>query len=337
MAKVVSSKKACVCQSAEDEPADRRGARLHGPAGACRCYTARRAARPLAWCCWSAFQRSDSAADHSDERSRDGARRARKRREGDPQYLNAPSPKSSASARPASPRPRATTSMAISGSSAKNILSSPNSRWSMSRRRTSRTRSRTAGKRPSPAWSSLVVPADSARGPAPRQRPARLPFDAGRHRGVARHYQDFGLEPLPARYCGLARRSYPRRIHPDDHWRHRCRRGRGHGLGRLDDRDGRTDAARPPRRWRRSRRALQDVRRLSASPPMTSSWHVSCEISGRPAPPKYRRQRGQLVDAMLDGHFHLGGSQGGDRRRAGSAVRCQLAVARNGRAKSSPR
>ncbi len=22
---------------------------------------------------------------------------------------------------------------------------------------------------------------------------------------------------------------------------------------------------------------------------------------------KYRRQRGQLVDAMLDGHFHLGG------------------------------
>jgi nitrogenase molybdenum-iron protein NifN len=31
------------------------------------------------------------------------------------------------------------------------------------------------------------------------------------------------------------------------------------------------------------------------------------EISGRPAPLKYRRQRGQLVDAMLDGHFHLGG------------------------------
>ncbi len=31
------------------------------------------------------------------------------------------------------------------------------------------------------------------------------------------------------------------------------------------------------------------------------------EISGRPAPNKYRRQRGQLVDAMLDGHFHLGG------------------------------
>jgi nitrogenase molybdenum-iron protein NifN len=31
------------------------------------------------------------------------------------------------------------------------------------------------------------------------------------------------------------------------------------------------------------------------------------EISGRPAPAKYRRQRGQLVDAMLDGHFHLGG------------------------------
>jgi nitrogenase molybdenum-iron protein NifN len=31
------------------------------------------------------------------------------------------------------------------------------------------------------------------------------------------------------------------------------------------------------------------------------------QISGRPVPLKYRRQRGQLVDAMLDGHFHLGG------------------------------
>ncbi len=30
-------------------------------------------------------------------------------------------------------------------------------------------------------------------------------------------------------------------------------------------------------------------------------------ISGRPVPAKYRRQRGQLVDAMLDGHFHIGG------------------------------
>ncbi|MBD8893329.1 nitrogenase iron-molybdenum cofactor biosynthesis protein NifN [Roseibium litorale] len=31
------------------------------------------------------------------------------------------------------------------------------------------------------------------------------------------------------------------------------------------------------------------------------------QISGRPVPNKYRRQRGQLVDAMLDGHFHIGG------------------------------
>ncbi|POF33839.1 nitrogenase iron-molybdenum cofactor biosynthesis protein NifN [Roseibium marinum] len=31
------------------------------------------------------------------------------------------------------------------------------------------------------------------------------------------------------------------------------------------------------------------------------------KISGRPVPKKYRRQRGQLVDAMLDGHFHIGG------------------------------
>jgi nitrogenase molybdenum-iron protein NifN len=31
------------------------------------------------------------------------------------------------------------------------------------------------------------------------------------------------------------------------------------------------------------------------------------EISGRPVPVKYRRQRGQLADAMLDTHFHIGG------------------------------
>jgi nitrogenase molybdenum-iron protein NifN len=31
------------------------------------------------------------------------------------------------------------------------------------------------------------------------------------------------------------------------------------------------------------------------------------EISGKPVPLKYRRQRGQLADAMLDAHFHIGG------------------------------
>lgn len=30
------------------------------------------------------------------------------------------------------------------------------------------------------------------------------------------------------------------------------------------------------------------------------------KISGQPVPQKYRRQRSQLLDAMLDGHFHLG-------------------------------
>jgi nitrogenase molybdenum-iron protein NifN len=31
------------------------------------------------------------------------------------------------------------------------------------------------------------------------------------------------------------------------------------------------------------------------------------DISGRAVPQKYRRQRGQLADAMLDAHFHIGG------------------------------
>jgi nitrogenase molybdenum-iron protein NifN len=32
-------------------------------------------------------------------------------------------------------------------------------------------------------------------------------------------------------------------------------------------------------------------------------------ISERPVPRKFRRQRSQLVDAMLDGHFHFGGKK----------------------------
>jgi nitrogenase molybdenum-iron protein NifN len=33
------------------------------------------------------------------------------------------------------------------------------------------------------------------------------------------------------------------------------------------------------------------------------------EISGRDVPVKFKRQRSQLVDAMLDGHFHTGGKK----------------------------
>ena len=33
------------------------------------------------------------------------------------------------------------------------------------------------------------------------------------------------------------------------------------------------------------------------------------QISGKPVPQKYRRQRSQLLDAMLDGHFYLGGKK----------------------------
>ncbi|MFN3920340.1 MAG: nitrogenase component 1 [Methylohalobius sp.] len=33
------------------------------------------------------------------------------------------------------------------------------------------------------------------------------------------------------------------------------------------------------------------------------------EGSGNPVPAKYRRQRSQLVDAMLDGHFYFGGKR----------------------------
>ncbi len=36
---------------------------------------------------------------------------------------------------------------------------------------------------------------------------------------------------------------------------------------------------------------------------------ILAEWSGRAAPAKYRRQRSQLVDAMLDAHFHIGGKK----------------------------
>jgi nitrogenase molybdenum-iron protein NifN len=33
------------------------------------------------------------------------------------------------------------------------------------------------------------------------------------------------------------------------------------------------------------------------------------KVSGRPVPPKLRRARSRLIDAMLDGHFHFGGKR----------------------------
>ncbi|WP_424194814.1 nitrogenase iron-molybdenum cofactor biosynthesis protein NifN [Ampullimonas aquatilis] len=36
---------------------------------------------------------------------------------------------------------------------------------------------------------------------------------------------------------------------------------------------------------------------------------VLMELSGKPVAAKYKRQRGQLLDAMLDGHFHFGGKK----------------------------
>jgi nitrogenase molybdenum-iron protein NifN len=46
--------------------------------------------------------------------------------------------------------------------------------------------------------------------------------------------------------------------------------------------------------------------RLCGLAPNDEFMSFLSEISGRPVPMKYRRQRGQLVDAMLDGHFHIG-------------------------------
>jgi nitrogenase molybdenum-iron protein NifN len=50
-------------------------------------------------------------------------------------------------------------------------------------------------------------------------------------------------------------------------------------------------------------------RRLTGLGPNDEFIACLARISGRPVPPKYRRQRSQLVDAMLDGHFYFGGKQ----------------------------
>ncbi|MGD0633345.1 MAG: nitrogenase iron-molybdenum cofactor biosynthesis protein NifN [Beijerinckiaceae bacterium] len=47
--------------------------------------------------------------------------------------------------------------------------------------------------------------------------------------------------------------------------------------------------------------------RLCGLAPNDDLFMFLSEISRKPVPSKYRRQRGQLVDAMLDGHFHIGG------------------------------
>lgn len=53
-------------------------------------------------------------------------------------------------------------------------------------------------------------------------------------------------------------------------------------------------------------RVLDRMTGLAANDELIS---VLSELSGRPVPNKYRRQRSQLVDAMLDGHFFFGGKR----------------------------
>ena len=49
--------------------------------------------------------------------------------------------------------------------------------------------------------------------------------------------------------------------------------------------------------------------RLTGLAPNDALMACLARVSGKPVPIKYRRQRGQLVDAMLDGHFSFGGKK----------------------------
>ena len=49
--------------------------------------------------------------------------------------------------------------------------------------------------------------------------------------------------------------------------------------------------------------------RLTGLAPNDELMALLSRMSGMPVPSKYRRQRSQLVDAMLDGHFFFGGKK----------------------------
>ena len=49
--------------------------------------------------------------------------------------------------------------------------------------------------------------------------------------------------------------------------------------------------------------------RLTGLAPNDAFIAFLAKISGKPVPNKYRRQRSQLLDAMLDGHFSFGGKK----------------------------
>ncbi|MGP6191749.1 MAG: nitrogenase iron-molybdenum cofactor biosynthesis protein NifN [Vulcanimicrobiaceae bacterium] len=49
--------------------------------------------------------------------------------------------------------------------------------------------------------------------------------------------------------------------------------------------------------------------RLTGLAPNDDLMALLARVAGVPVPGKYRRQRSQLVDAMLDGHFHFGGKK----------------------------
>jgi len=51
------------------------------------------------------------------------------------------------------------------------------------------------------------------------------------------------------------------------------------------------------------------VDRLIGLAPGDDLMALLTRVSGMPVPGKYRRQRSQLLDAMLDGHFHFGGKK----------------------------
>lgn len=66
---------------------------------------------------------------------------------------------------------------------------------------------------------------------------------------------------------------------------------------------------------REAAQALQDIagtpfevfERLTGVAPNDRLLQRLAQLSGRPVPARYRRQRSQLLDAMLDGHFYTGG------------------------------
>ena len=152
--------------------------------------------------------------------------------------------------------------------------------------------------------------ADAWRATTPDQRAGGQPFDPCRSRRDARH--DRSVRPERRSFCPTCRIvGWPcrRTLRADDPWRNQSRRHSRHG--RLRRHPGARPASRAGREAARAPSGVpvETFPRLVGLRAWDDFISALSRRSGEAAPTGVRRRRSQLVDAMLDGHFHFGGER----------------------------